>query len=173
MTLVPRTGLLGLTHGFTYQSTVRSLSPKHSLECRTLVTQPGPAQRSHGKCRIPLLWAISRGFSFERPHAVRNYRLSRHRNDAKYGSLLKSPSYCQSSVHVCECKCLCSVLTLRYAHFLAGIVLPLTLLPTFNLLMPHSNANSATKSSGQLISSSSDTSLLPRLALASNFPVSY
>lgn len=40
LTLAPRTGLLSFTRDFTYQSTVRSLSPKHSLECRTLVTQP-------------------------------------------------------------------------------------------------------------------------------------
>ena len=51
LTLAPSTGLTGFTPGFTYQSTVRSLSPEHNVECRALVTQPGPDQPSHGKCR--------------------------------------------------------------------------------------------------------------------------
>ena len=101
--------------------------------------------------------------------------LSKHSNNAKSRvSKLKSPVAVRVQF-VCarECKCRCTVLTLPSACLFAGVVLALTLLPTFGLLMSHSNANSAVKSSGKLISSTSDTSLLPRLALASNFPSSH
>lgn len=99
-----------------------------------------------------------------------NSRLSSHRNNAKH-LFCKVPAGVRTQYgYVYMCKCLCVIPTFRHT-VRSGIGLPLTLLPTFNLLMSQSKADSAAKSSGKLISRSSDTSLLPRWALTSNFPL--